>query len=975
MMRPFSQLILLLCFCMPAIGQQKLARSYSVKDGLASNTVYAALVDKQGYLWFATDAGVSKFDGTSFTNYSVKDGLADNEVLNMFEDNEGRIWFVCFNQQPCFYSNGKFFNAANFDELKKIKNYSWSITLINKNEVWFSGRGNVYRFKDNKITEYSMPQSKEIAAIAEINDVTYVLTGVAFYFLNPKSNKLELYPNLNLPHSGFASILEISNGSFILIDRPDRNHTFLYKCIVNPEKHVVEEKLCCVYNEELTKSNLDRKNNILSLAFTDNYVLEKDILSDTLATIATHKFTSFVSDVVIDPQGNKWFTFLLGGVKIFPKTQSTVLSIPPEIKNSSAFFSIAKIKEKIIVGNNDNALLFILNGNLDGTERENLYPENNRILDIKIDKHGKVWLGMDNGICIYDPELKKFYQWNTLSNIKDIKYDDLNDVMLFASSRGAFTISCRDTSKVFFINEERTTSIAGTLSDTCWYETLNGLYIFDGKISKPDTSLSMQFKSRVTSLETDKRKRLWVGTSSNGVFVVQYNKIIFHFTEEDRLTSNICKNIFIDDDDNAWISTNLGVSNIKINQKNCTVTKYNDKNYLADNDVNDVLVLRDTVYVVSSTGITYFNKNDVSNNYRFPIYITRIKIAGKEIIPGDSAMDISSKNNTLSISFTGLSYLSNGAVKYAYYITELNDKPLLTNNNSVTYSGLAPGTYNFYVSATDVFGNQSIRPAHLKFTILPEWYQLLWLRWLSGLVFVMLSVFITFKYSRQNEKRKLLKAELNQTISRLELEAIHLQINPHFIFNCLNAIQNAIHKNNAETASYFINRFARLMRKALMLSKESFITIDEEYSFINNYLEVERLRANNNFDYSIEIDPALNKNATFVPAFILQTFIENSINHGIKYLKDERGMIILRFIKTGRLEIRLDDNGIGIKAAKLIDQNTLSQHSSKGLELMQARVDSLNKIYHRNIQVSIIDRAELNKNEHGTSVIISLDLL
>jgi LytS/YehU family sensor histidine kinase len=273
-----------------------------------------------------------------------------------------------------------------------------------------------------------------------------------------------------------------------------------------------------------------------------------------------------------------------------------------------------------------------------------------------------------------------------------------------------------------------------------------------------------------------------------------------------------------------------------------------------------------------------------------------------------------------------------------------------------------------------VFGNKSVRPAHVQFTILPEWYQLLWLRWLAAMVFFALAVFVSVRYAMASEKRKRLQSELKQTISRLELEAIHLQINPHFIFNCLNAIQNAIHKNNTERASYFINRFAKLMRKALMLSKESFITIDEEYSFINNYLEVEQLRHNGAFDYRVEIDPGLDANATYVPAFILQTFIENSINHGVRYLKGEKGEIVLRFVKTDKLEIHLDDNGIGIVASKVINQNSLSQHSSKGLELMHARVDSLNKLYHRNIEIRITDKSERNKEEHGTEVVISLNL-
>ena len=85
-------LLLMMWLSPPSFSQEKLFRNYTVKEGLASNTVYKALVDKKGFLWFATEVGVSRFDGTAFTNFSADDGLADNDVLSMFEDDDGRIW-------------------------------------------------------------------------------------------------------------------------------------------------------------------------------------------------------------------------------------------------------------------------------------------------------------------------------------------------------------------------------------------------------------------------------------------------------------------------------------------------------------------------------------------------------------------------------------------------------------------------------------------------------------------------------------------------------------------------------------------------------------------------------------------------------------------------------------------------------------------------------------------------------------------
>jgi len=972
-MKPSFLFILILCLGFCSFSQEELFRGYTVRDGLASNMVYSAIEDKNGFLWFATTAGVCRFDGTSFTNFSTNDGLTDIVVIGMFEDNDGRIWFVCYNQQPCFYFKGKIFNASNFKELQKIKSYNWHVRSINKDEVWLLGKDHIYRFKNDKFSEYSLPKADDVSLITSVDSTIYAIKGSVLFILDKNNEKFVPYSTLNIPVTGRRKIIEIGKGRYLLYQTDDQ-YNYITPYTIDLSNNIVTKKTSYVFKKEIVKLVPDRTNNILRIIFEDNTVIEKDISNDSFKTISEYNYNAAVSDIVIDKQGNKWVTFLHDGVEMFPKIRAYTVPLSADIKTPSTYYSIVGTNGQIIAGDNNNTLYFLANGKLFRTQHENFFPRNNRIRNMVMDKHNKLWIGMDDGVCIYDVDKKQFHPINIKRNIKEIKYDEANDLMLIASSQGLFSISCKDTSQVsYIVDNVRVTSVAGSLSDTCWYETLNGLYLYNGKTSVPETVFSPSFKNRITCMGIDKSKNLWVGTSSNGVFVVRSNKIIYHFTMADGLASNSCNNIFIDERNEAWICTVLGLYHVVINKDSFSINKYSDKNTLMDDQVNDVLVVKDTVYVVSSTGITFFNKRDIAEKYLFPIYITKVKVGNNEQYTTDSIFHFDSKQNTISISFSGLSYLSSGEIRYAYYIEELNDKPLFTKSNSITYSGLSPGTYNFYVSATDLFGNKSIRPAHIEFTIVPEWYQLIWLRWLAALALVAIAIFITFKYSKQHEKRKRLRSELSQTISRLELEAIHSQIKPHFIFNCLNAIQNAVYNNNVESASYFINRFAKLMRKALMLSKESFISIDEEYEFINNYLEVEKLRHNNRFDYSIEVDPALNKSASIVPAFVLQPFIENGINHGIKYLKDEKGLITLKFTKTDTLEIRLDDNGIGICASKKISENR-SGHSSKGIELVTARIASLNKIYSKNIQIKIVDKTELDKNERGTTVILSINL-
>src|SRR5262245_50798475 len=116
---------ILICFtiiyCCSLYGQEYRYTQYDVNSGLPASVVYSMLQDKQGYLWFGTESGVSRFDGTHFKNFGTLDGLPDNEILDLFEDSKGRIWMAPFKREVCYYYKGKIYNRHNDSLLSKIK--------------------------------------------------------------------------------------------------------------------------------------------------------------------------------------------------------------------------------------------------------------------------------------------------------------------------------------------------------------------------------------------------------------------------------------------------------------------------------------------------------------------------------------------------------------------------------------------------------------------------------------------------------------------------------------------------------------------------------------------------------------------------------------------------------------------------------------------------------------------------------------
>jgi LytS/YehU family sensor histidine kinase len=210
-------------------------------------------------------------------------------------------------------------------------------------------------------------------------------------------------------------------------------------------------------------------------------------------------------------------------------------------------------------------------------------------------------------------------------------------------------------------------------------------------------------------------------------------------------------------------------------------------------------------------------------------------------------------------------------------------------------------------------------------------------------------------------------------IYELEQMALRAQMNPHFIFNSLNSIQQYVFSGNVVEANQFITNFSSLIRQTLYMSGKKFITISEEIKYLESYLTIEQSKYENIFDFTIETNDESTIDDTLIPPLILQPYIENSIRHGVLNLIERRGKISVFFsLENNHLACTVKDNGIGRKASTELKLNAKSEHKSKGMELVQKRIESLNTIYNVFISVTVEDIA--NTNEKGTCVTIKFPL-
>lgn len=202
----------------------------------------------------------------------------------------------------------------------------------------------------------------------------------------------------------------------------------------------------------------------------------------------------------------------------------------------------------------------------------------------------------------------------------------------------------------------------------------------------------------------------------------------------------------------------------------------------------------------------------------------------------------------------------------------------------------------------------------------------------------------------------------------LALKSLRGQMNPHFIFNALNSVNQFISQNDERSANKYLSEFSKLMRLVLENSQEDFIPLQKEEEIISLYVKLEHYRFRDKFDYTITIDEELNKETIQLPPMLIQPYIENAVWHGLRY-KEDKGKLALSFERhNGSMQVVIADDGIGRKKSAQLKTDNQKKHNSTGLKNIEERLQILNTVYKTNYTVTIEDLAA----DSGTRVIISI---
>ncbi|WP_118976764.1 sensor histidine kinase [Taibaiella koreensis] len=354
--------------------------------------------------------------------------------------------------------------------------------------------------------------------------------------------------------------------------------------------------------------------------------------------------------------------------------------------------------------------------------------------------------------------------------------------------------------------------------------------------------------------------------------------------------------------------------------------------------------------------------------------MTAITVSGRPLNPLQQNLVLKHKDNNISFEYSGISFLSEGDITYRYRIKGLDDHWKTTRESVLTYPSLPSGVYTLELVAINKFRDES-KVLQYHFKIEKSILETAWFRMIAALITV-LSIVLVVRYTiRLSHRKETNRIKIDYKIKSLEQMALRAQMNPHFIFNCLNSMQQYILVGDVKKANFYLSKFSELVRETLNNASRIYISLEEELSYLTKYIDLERLQLSNTFDYEIEVDPELDQKKIMVPNMVLQPYVENAIKHGLSRVT-AHGRLRVRFgllREQQILECIVEDNGPGIEHVSSNSKSPLRKDRSKGMSITGKRIDTLNELSSQVAPIKLRVRDISNEHTGATGTRISID--
>ncbi|WP_462252123.1 ligand-binding sensor domain-containing protein [Ferruginibacter sp.] len=1006
-------------------------------DGLLHNQVFSIVQDAKGFIWIATANGLQRYDGSRFIYYpemlSSPLGMLTNAV-NMYADNKNnRLWISNDNKLEKMETEKNKFTVYNKEKLITDTAFTFTSYRDADNKEWRLSSNALYQYNSSLKKYFSnnlnvLPAnshySTSIAADSTTN-ITWVITNNNLYLFDKKSKKV--YSAINNPENNLLlkflkNNLQGKNLRFIMID--SRQNFWISTWADVLFRYDNKTKKISQYN--LSDIKMKAKNNLpTSSGIIISCMMEDDHNNNWLATegggllrynedqdnfdycIAEEKnsetirYNFSIYCLFQDKEQNIW----LGtdkGISIFNPYRKFFNAVrheknnPLSITKNEITSAVQTTSGDIIIGTwgggitvYDEHLNFKKNILFKG-----LPPHKNFTWSlIQVDEE-TLWTGCQHGYLqqynlvsgavqtFHPPEMEG-------STIMCMEKDSKGNVF-FGLHNGKIVkwnkqqqkfYACRDTLK----KADNVSNIFIDKDQQCWVSTIAGFKQFDTE-KMIYTSIWLPDENNVKALsgqtcrgiEELNDSLLLIGTIYGGLnFFNKKTKTFSQVTMANGLPSNNIYAIKKDTAGKIWFTSDYGLCKYIPSEKKIILFGMEPGLVTSTFSSNKFYPLQNGQWL-TFTGteiISFFTGNPGYGNINKPkIEITGFEILGKAVsvdslLYNNNPLRLSYKENFITIEFASLSFSGVLPTNY-YYRLEGVDKNWVNGGTKrfANYTSLQPGEYIFEVKAEQ--GNNTGAITSFKIIITPPLWKTTWFKILCALLITGIIYSIAkwrMNAVRNEAKNKMLFAK---QMAEMEMKALRSQMNPHFIFNCINSIDALIQGNDKYSATVYLNKFAKLLRNILDTSKQNTVLFSKDVDTLKLYIELEELRHENKFKTTFNIDSELLNSDYKVPPLIVQPFAENAILHGLKNKEGNDGILIITIKKVNdTIQYTITDNGIGRKAAGEIMQNKESHH---GMQISYDRIKLFNKEEHAAIQINDLYN---NGKATGTEVTVNLNII
>ncbi len=950
---------------------------YTSASGLSSNTVYGCMQDQEGFLWFATDAGVSRFDGYTFTNYSTSDGLADNEVFFMHQDHSGRIWFATLNGHISYFYLGRFYNSANTPGLKPLdqssrisgisekKDGSILISYLHEGAILYDPANHVVR--SHYILDNLLPII--YSSINEKGELLFIGLHELQVFTGNKMVKR--LPLKEMPYIGRAFSIGpekvyISSGSRLFE--------------IDNQFFQIEE----IYEGAMTIYNFCRDAGGTQWVCTDEGAIEL-ITNEHL--LREEKITF----VFGDSEGNTWLGTLTGGLYFSPDYQ--LKNYTTENGLRSNWIKRLKTDEKgnIWLGQYNGVTRHDPNGQFMHTDLlphfpKRLFKNDLDVNDLLFDS-SRIWLISDNNlVLIYNGE--KPQQMDLFEGIGGKRIAKwAGDQIVFSGSSGLHIVPSSKLLDVVTnvdaprkkynvlnaflkgrIYYGRTSVLYRQAEQKVWAGLNNGLLLLVNDTIVEYHKRFTQLEDRVTGIVSNEAGVLFVTTYNSGLYLLHQDTIL-QVSSQEGLSSNLCTSLGLEDSYTIWVGTNQGVNKVLLDTtyRPKQIVHINTSHGLVSNDVKDLLIHDKQVWVGTSNGLSTFPLDANLENEQPPIIrITEVK-AGRETRWPSTDITLTYDQNDLKLSFVGLSYKSQKNIQYKYRLVngDRQEKTAwrYTDSRNIEFSKLSPGNYAFELAASNS-SNQWSEPSVTSLTITPPYWKTAWFQ-VTGfaLMLILILGFILFFIQQASRKEQQKRLVLDA-----EIKSLKSQMNFHFLSNAFSSMQHFF--ISYSDLYKHVEQFSQLMRYNLEHAEQDLVPLNEELDYLDLYIATERKRSSLAFEYTLDIHEELNRHEIHIPSLTLQPFVENAIKHGI-VPKRAPGKIELRVLPFDEKHytIEVEDDGVGYRPPV----SGKGKRKSHGINLVEERFKVVTDRTGLTFKIQIQNKSR--KDEQGTRVIVQIPYL